>query len=94
MRLLKLFTCISLILIFSLCLATHCFAEATAYVWSPLDNTTKETSSPISETNAEATSDTENSNSTSGSNTLSLESGAAILIEQTTGQVLYSHNIH
>lgn len=94
MRFLKLFTCISLILIFSLCLATPCFAEATAYVWSPLDNTTKETSSPISETNAEAASDTENSNSTSGSNTLSLESGSAILIEQTTGQVLYSHNIH
>ncbi len=88
MRFLKLVTCISLISIFSLCFATPCFAEATAYVWSPL-NETKETSSQIStETNsAEATTGT-------STNTLSLESGAAILIEQTTGQVLYEHNIH
>lgn len=28
------------------------------------------------------------------SNSLNLESGSAILIEQTTGQILYSHNIH
>ncbi len=102
MRFFKLFTCISLILIFSLCFTIPCFAEATTYVWSPLDNTTKETSSSISaetnttnlETNSELTSDTENSNSTNDGNTLSLESGSAILIEQTTGQVLYSHNIH
>ncbi len=88
MRFLKLVTCISLISIFSLCFATPCFAEATAYVWSPL-NETKETSSQISaETNS-----TETTTSTS-TNTLSLESGAAILIEQTTGQVLYEHNIH
>lgn len=88
MRFLKLVTCISLISIFSLCFAMPCFAEATAYVWSPL-NETKETSSQIStETNsAEATTGT-------STNTLSLESGAAILIEQTTGQVLYEHNIH
>ncbi len=88
MRFLKLVTCISLISIFGLCFATPCFAEATAYVWSPL-NETKETSSQIStETNsAEATTGT-------STNTLSLESGAAILIEQTTGQVLYEHNIH
>lgn len=27
-------------------------------------------------------------------NSLNLESGSAILIEQTTGQILYSHNVH
>ena len=84
MRFLKLFTCISLILIFSLCFTMPCFAEATAYVWSPLDNKTQETSSQIS---TEA-------NSNTGTNNLSLECGSAILIEQTTGQVLYEHNIH
>lgn len=94
MRFLKLFTCISLILIFSLCFTMPCFAEATAYVWSPLDNSTKETSSTINETNAEVSSNEETSNSANGTNTLSLESGSAILIEQTTGQVLYEHNIH
>ena len=30
----------------------------------------------------------------SSGNSLNLESGSAILIEQTTGQILYSHNIH
>lgn len=30
----------------------------------------------------------------SDGNTLNLESGSAILIEQTTGKILYSHNIH
>ena len=84
MRFFKLFTCISLILIFSLCFTIPCFAEATAYVWSPLDNKTQETSSQISsETNSDTT-----------TNTLALECGSAILIEQTTGQVLYEHNIH
>ena len=28
------------------------------------------------------------------SNSLNLESGSAILIEQTTGKILYAHNIH
>lgn len=84
MRFLKLFTCISLILIFSLYFTIPCFAEATAYVWSPLDNKTQETSSQISS----------ETNSNTGTNTLALECGSAILIEQTTGQVLYEHNIH
>ena len=41
-------------------------------------------SSQVKETNSEV----------DESNSLSLESGSAILIEQTTGQVLYSHNAH
>ena len=59
-----------------------CFAEDTAYVWSPSEGLTP-TSSSI-------TSKEENSEN----NSLNLESEAAILIEQTTGQVLYSHNPH
>ena len=34
------------------------------------------------------------SSTDSDSNNLNLESGAAILIEQNTGKVLYEHNIH
>lgn len=59
-----------------------CFSEDTAYVWSPSEGLTP-TSSNISSETEEA----EN-------NSLNLESESAILIEQTTGQVLYSHNPH
>mgnify|MGYP005784014939 CR=1 FL=1 len=47
-------------------------------------NTTNNTSSTTTTTNESDTS----------SNSLNLESGSAILIEQTTGKVLYSHNEH
>ena len=60
------------------CLAT----DTTSYVWSP----------------QEATSLTMNNLSTAETNqddnSLNLESGSVILVEQTTGQVLYSHNSH
>lgn len=62
-----------------------CFAEETSYVWSPeVTKTTSTMPTDIEETNAEVSSD----------NSLSLESGSAILIEQSTGQILYAHNIH
>ncbi len=62
-----------------------CFAEETSYVWSPeVTKTTSTMPTNIEETNAEVSSD----------NSLSLESGSAILIEQSTGQILYAHNIH
>ena len=62
-----------------LCYVVPCFAEQTAYVWSPTSesNNTLETTTEITENNS-----------------LSLESGSAILIEQTTGKILYAHNIH
>ena len=59
-----------------------CFAEDTAYVWSPSEGLTP-TSSNITPESEEAE-----------INSLNLESESAILIEQTTGQVLYSHNPH
>lgn len=87
MRFFKLFTCLVFILGFCLFPITSCFAENTVYVWSPTDNENK-----IEETNVE-NEEVEEENSTN-ENTLSLESGSAILIEQTTGQILYEHNIH
>lgn len=73
---------ISLLLIFLMLLycMVPCFAEDTAYVWSPSGGLVP-TSSTVS-----ANSEEENS--------LNLVSGSAILIEQSTGQVLYSHNPH
>ena len=74
---------ISLFLAFFVLLSciTSCFAEDTAYVWSPSSGLVP-TSSSVSTTNFKE------------ENSLNLESGSAILIEQSTGQVLYSHNPH
>ncbi len=80
MQRLKFLVSFLLILLITLSLAAPCFAEETTYVWST-------TSTPVSTT---ATDSTENSSS----NTLNLESASCILIEQSTGQVLYEHNSH
>lgn len=77
-------------LFFILSLISSCFLfplssfaiNNSTYVWSPI-NQTSPTSSPII-SNEEIQED----------NFLNLESGAAILVEQSTGQILYSHNIH
>lgn len=77
----------SLVIIFILLntVLISCFAEETSYVWSPeVVGTTSDISTDTEETNSEVSSD----------NPLSLESGSAILIEQSTGQILYAHNIH
>ena len=47
---------------------------------------TEPLSANITETSSETTETTDNS--------LNLESGGAVLIEQKTGQVLYEHNMH
>lgn len=59
-------------------LASSCFA--TSYIWSVLEDESIETTASVSAVNE--------------GNPLLLESGSAILIEQNTGTVLYSHNIH
>ena len=64
------------------------FAENTTYVWSNNSNSI-ETSNPITNDNS-----TNNDNNSSKENPLNLESQSAILIEQHSGQILYSHNIH
>ena len=79
MRNLKLSICLLLILLLTICYISPCFAEDTTYVWS--SNLGLQSIQTASEINSEA-------------NFLSLESASAILIEQTTGQILYSHNIH
>lgn len=66
------------ILIFSTTIAFASTGDA-VYVWS---NNSSTTSSIL--TNSEPIKE----------NSLNLESGSAILIEQSTGQILYEHNIH
>ena len=53
------------------------------------NNTTNTTNSPNKNSNT-----LETNSPTDENNPLNLESESAILIEQTTGQVLYSHNVH
>ena len=81
MRIFKLI--ISLLIIF----AIYCyfifpsFAENSVPVWSSGQEPLEEVDSDIG-------------SSTNDNNSLNLESASAILIEQSTGQVLYAHNIH
>ena len=90
------------------CMNISCFAEGTTYVWSNnSDKINTSNEKDIKETNAEISTEqksnttteftaetTANISSTSNTVDLKLESPSAILIEQTTGQVLYEHNCH
>ena len=72
--------CCFLLLSITIVLSNKTFAE-TKYVWSPNESTIQTNSSaetPISNVQ----------------NTLNLQSGSAILIDQDSGQVLYEHNSH
>ena len=86
MHFLKLF--INSFIIFSLIFSpfSHCFAiDESSYIWSYSNN---DSILVNSENNSKDTiKESEN-------NSLNLESESAILIEQKTGQILYSHNIH
>lgn len=62
---------------------TFCFADYSSYIWSSPEALAEAVSSNITD---------EHINDTS--NPLNLDCGSAILIEQTTGQVLYSYNVH
>lgn len=76
------FTFIIFILILSLTALSLGYDTSSSYIWSS-DFATLEASSSIS-----------TSANVEDNNSLNLESGSAILIEQSTGQVLYSHNCH
>ena len=65
-------------IIFTMFVSTICLATDAVYVWS--NNNTYNTLQTVSEVE--------------DNNSLNLESGSAILIEQTTGKVLYAHNSH
>ncbi len=88
----------STIFTFSVVLAT----DETLYIWSseaePLSTqtstgTTEKTTNTIESETTNASQNASTSTSTS-TNSLNLESGGAILIEQKTGEVLYEHNPH
>lgn len=78
MQKLKNILLLSFIIILLFYSCSFAYDESCSYIWSP-SSSTIETSS---------------SENTKISNTLDLESGAAILIEQSSGQVLYSKNEH
>lgn len=85
-----------LIYLLSFSLAFYPLSNA-SYLWSVPNSESIETSTtPTNDSNQNNTVSTEESiaNEKKDSNSLNLESGAAVLIEQSTGQVLYSHNMH
>ena len=80
------------------------FASDSLYVWSPSSSSNSPSDSSnknntINTTN-QTTANTMNNNiintstQISDNNSLNLESGAATLIDESTGNVLYSHNAH
>ena len=72
---------LSFVILFSSVCFPICRAQDDLYTWSNNNDLSV------------STSNTENSNIDSN-NSLNLESGSAILIEQESGQILYEHNIH
>lgn len=89
MKYFKFITIISIIMIIFMYVNIFSYANTT-YVWSNNANTILE--------NQKDENTTENTKETTtqpdNNNPLNLESESAILIEQTTGQVLYEHNSH
>ena len=81
-------------------MAFPCLAEDSLYVWSDssksVEDITKVDNNAIQQnsTNNSIGSVTQVSSDVAEENKLNLESESAILIEQHTGQILYSHNIH
>ena len=73
-----------LLIILAISSSSIAFTTSSLYMWSTYEKKSEDSVSATLEENSQI----ENNNS------LNLESGAAVLIEQTTGQVLYSHNAH
>lgn len=86
MKLLKKYMFVTFLLITILAITTKVLAiDNNSYIWS--SKTTLNVNSTIINNEEKENNNTEN-------NILKLESGAGILIEQSTGQILYEHNIH
>lgn len=68
------------------------YDTSSSYIWSIDAKTSPVTSSITSNTTPSNTLET--NSQIEDNNSLNLESGATILIEQSTGQILYSHNAH
>lgn len=84
------FTYVSVILAIILILSTFCFATDSVYVWSSNSNSISNNSIESNTKNNTVPT----SSDITDNNSLNLESGAAILIEQSSGEVLYAHNVH
>ena len=82
--------CIAILIAFSFFIVFPTFANNDVPVWSNEGNSI---SNKIENTSTNETSE-DTAAEVADDNFLNLESGSAILIEQTTGQVLYSHNSH
>lgn len=80
-------TYISICFMLVILITVPCFATDSVYIWSTNTNTIDNSNTTSNQTVTTSTEITEN-------NSLNLESDAAILIEQSTGNILYSHNIH
>ena len=84
MKFLKKIIAIFVIIALNITIFSISYGYSDSYIWSiESDSITVNSSN-----NSKLTSEVAENNS------LNLESGAAILIEQSTGQILYSHNIH
>ena len=84
------FTYVSVILAIILIISSFCFATDSVYVWSSNSNSISNNSIESNTKNNTVPT----SSNIADDNSLNLESGAAILIEQSSGDVLYAHNIH
>lgn len=87
MRSFKFFICLLLIFCLTFFTVSSCLAIESTYIWSDSFDT------DASEVSANAVQNTD-TNTTENANSLNLESQSAILIEQTTGKILYAHNEH
>ena len=85
---------IILSIIFILLLSSICFATDSIYVWSSTASNTVSNEISNSINNEINNSILPTSSEISDDNSLNLESGAAILIDESSGNVLYSHNAH
>ena len=106
MRNFKFFICLLLIFSFIFFTFSTCFAGDTVYVWSSTSNTlnTQNDTNNTNNTNTTNTNITTDNNTTStlspnietaeNTDSLNLEAESAILIEQSTGKILYSKNEH
>ncbi len=101
MRTFKLSICLFLIFTFCFCyFIIPCFASEFSYIWSDstetsaniTDETTDNSDNIISNDNETEVEET--NSEVQDDNFLGLDCGSAILIEQTTGQILYAYNIH
>lgn len=79
---------LAIVLLFS----SFCYATDSIYVWS--STSSNNITNSIKNNNKIVDNTMTTSANLSEDNSLKLESGAAILIDQSSGNVLYSHNIH